>query len=219
VQLSVAQADSLLAYLDLLEKTNQTMNLTRIPTEEQVKLHLIDSLTCIPILDDAGSIRILDVGTGAGFPGIPIAATLPGSEVTLLDSTLKKLRFIEGAARDCGITNCSVVHARAEALALDPAHVEGYDAVVSRAVAAYGELAGLLLPLVRPGGIALAMKGAGYEDEMRASTVDVEKLGGRVETIRDVPLPGSDIERHLIVIRKIRSAPAARSTRSPKKHR
>lgn len=210
ISLEASQMETLLRYLDLLEETNKTLNLTRIPTEESVRLHLLDSLTCLPFLKDAS--RILDLGTGAGFPGIPIAVTAPQSSVTLLDSTLKKLRFIEEAAKQCGIVNCAILHARAETLAQEKAHSERYDAVVSRAVASFGKLMGLMLPLVKPGGIALAMKGPGFEEEMRENPVDLESFGGCLEKIQDVTLPGTDRARHLIVIRKITSA---RSSRKP----
>jgi 16S rRNA (guanine527-N7)-methyltransferase len=213
VPLTSAMIDAMVQYLDLLEETNKTMNLTRIPPEEQVSLHLIDSLTCVPLL------QVLDIGTGAGFPGVPIAVARPEASVVLLDSTLKKLRFIEESAKTCGVRNVSVVHARAELLAQDPSHRERYDVVVSRAVAAYDELVQLMLPFVKPGGIAIAMKGAGYEDEMLACTFDLDELGGEVEQVHHVALPGTTIERHLIVVRKDRSVQVGRKTLGKKRRK
>lgn len=199
-----SQATSLLAYLEALDHTNRSFNLTRIPREQFVSLHLLDSLTALAGIPDREGLRILDVGTGAGFPGVPLAALLPRCSVTLLDSTGKKVRFAETTAHESGISNVRGVHDRAENLARSPEHREGYDVVVSRAVAAFPKLMEWLLPLTKVGGIALAMKGSGYDDELPGSAAILRRLGGAIERVIDTPLPGSDIVRHLIVVRKIR---------------
>lgn len=202
VSASDERISSLFQYLDTLEETNRTFNLTRIPRSEYVTLHLLDSLTCLLEIVPRPGLRILDVGTGAGFPGVPLAAFMPEASVTLLDSTAKKIRFVTETANTCGITNVVGIHGRAELIAKAPEHRSAYDLVVSRAVAAYPQLMEWLLPLVKRGGHILAMKGSGYQDEMKGAEKLVERLGGTVEKIRNVVLPGTDIERSLIVLRK-----------------
>lgn len=203
-QISPEQVDSLIAYLDALEITNRSFNLTRIPREEYVTLHLLDSLTALKALPSDKPISIIDVGTGAGFPGVPLAALLPSSRVTLLDSTLKKVRFAETTAHQCGISNCAAIHGRAEDLAKTKAHGSRYDVVVSRAVAAFPKLMEWTLPLAKVGGYVIAMKGSGYEEEMAGSTPLVARLGGKIEQVLTIPLPLTEITRHLIVVKKVR---------------
>ncbi len=194
---------SLLQYLDTLEVTNRTFNLTRIPRSDYVTLHLLDSLTCLLEIESCAGLRIIDVGTGAGFPGVPLAAFLPEASITLLDSTAKKIRFVTETAHSCGIANIIGMHGRAELLAKTPEHGNAYDVVVSRAVAAYPKLMEWLLPLAKRGGRVLAMKGLGYQEEMQGSEKLLERLGAKVEKITPVVLPGTDIERSIIVVKKL----------------
>jgi 16S rRNA (guanine527-N7)-methyltransferase len=200
--LPAGAADALTRYLELLEETNQVLNLTRIPRVDYVTLHLLDSLTCLLAADFASGTSVLDVGTGAGFPGIPIAAARPQCHVTLLDSTRKKLTFIETAAQGCSIVNCSFVHARAEAAGAEPPLKRGFDVVVSRAVAPFERLVDYVLPFVKRGGVALAMKASGYEEELVAAKQRVQQLGCSVERVVDVTLPETEIVRHIIVMRR-----------------
>ena len=199
---SEAQLSSMLEYLNILEITNASFNLTRIPRNEYVTLHLLDSLSCLLEITPQAGMEIIDVGTGAGFPGIPLAAMLPEIPFTLVDATAKKIRFVTETAKQCGILNVVGVHGRAEALARQPAYRGRFDVVVSRAVAAFPMLMEWLLPLTAPGGTVIAMKGSGYQSEI----VDTQKLlsgfGAKIEKIRPVLLPGTDIERFLIVVRK-----------------
>jgi 16S rRNA (guanine527-N7)-methyltransferase len=203
-EISPEQTTSLIAYLEALDVTNRSFNLTRIPRSDYVTLHLLDSLTALLALPKDTPLKIVDVGTGAGFPGVPLAALLPNSRVTLLDSTLKKVKFVEFTAHECGIKNCVGVHSRAETLATMPQHRSGYDVVVSRAVAAFPKLMEWLLPLAKVGGLVVAMKGSGYEQEVEGSDALVKRLGGKIESIMTTPLPGTDITRHLIIVRKER---------------
>jgi 16S rRNA (guanine527-N7)-methyltransferase len=200
------QTRALIAYLEALDVTNRSFNLTRIPRSDYVTLHLLDSLTALLALQKGAPLKIIDVGTGAGFPGVPLAALLPNSRVTLLDSTLKKVKFVEFTAHECGINNCIGVHSRAELLAAMPQHRNGYDVVVSRAVAAFPKLMEWLLPLAKVGGIVVAMKGSGYEQEVEGSDALVKQLGGKIEQLITTPLPGTDITRHLIIVRKGRAS-------------
>jgi 16S rRNA (guanine527-N7)-methyltransferase len=204
-EITPEQTTALIAYLEALDVTNRSFNLTRIPRSDYVTLHLLDSLTALLALPKDKPLKIIDVGTGAGFPGVPLAALLPNSKVTLLDSTLKKVKFVEFTAHECGITNCVGIHSRAETLATMPQHRNGYDVVVSRAVAAFPKLMEWLLPLAKVGGIVVAMKGSGYESEVEGSGALLRRLGGTIEQVITTPLPGTDITRHLIIVRKGRA--------------
>ena len=205
-EITPEQTTALIAYLEALDVTNRSFNLTRIPRSDYVTLHLLDSLTALLALPKDKPLKIIDVGTGAGFPGVPLAALLPNSRVTLLDSTLKKVKFVDFTAHECGINNCIGVHSRAELLAAMPQHRNGYDVVVSRAVAAFPKLMEWLLPLAKVGGIVVAMKGSGYEQEVEGSEALLKRLGGTIEQVITTPLPGTDITRHLIIVRKGRAS-------------
>jgi 16S rRNA (guanine527-N7)-methyltransferase len=198
-----SQIEALFKYLEILDTTNRSFNLTRIAREEYVTLHLLDSLTALACMPQTPHPRIIDIGTGAGFPGVPLAALLPEAHVTLLDSTAKKVRFAEETAHQCGITNCRGIHARAEALAKDNQHRERYDVVVSRAVASFATLIQLMLPLVRPGGRAIALKGAKAEEELSGTETIVRSLRGKPARVETITLPGTAIARQLIVVEKI----------------
>ena len=203
------QASALLNYLETLDITNRSFNLTRIPRNDYVSLHLLDSLTALKTFSATPGLRILDIGTGGGFPGVPLAALIPDAHITLLDSTAKKVRFAAETAASCGLKNCTGIHARAEALARDLKHRERYDIVVSRAVAAFGTLIELMLPLVRVGGKAIALKGAKFEEELSGATELVHQLGGSAPNVQTVRLPGSEIDRYLLVVEKAKPTPGA----------
>lgn len=206
-EISPSQSASLLSYLEQLDVTNRSFNLTRIPREDYVKLHLLDSLTALTCLPTGEKLSIIDIGTGAGFPGVPLAALLPGASVTLLDSTAKKVRFAADTAAACGISNCLGLHARAEAIAHEPKHRQRYDVVTSRAVAAFSTLIELMLPLVKVGGRVIALKGARADEELTGSESLVRELGGAPAETITVALPGTNIQRQLIVVEKIRATP------------
>ncbi len=205
--ISADQAAALLRYLEALEVTNRSFNLTRIPRHEYVSLHLLDSLTALTAIDAKPGLKIIDIGTGAGFPGVPLAALVPDAHITLLDSTAKKVRFAAETASACGVTNCVGIHARAEVLGRDSKHRERYDIVVSRAVAAFETLIELMFPLVRVGGKAIALKGVKFEEELAGVEDLVRNLGGAAPTVQTIRLPGSDIDRYLIVVEKIKPTP------------
>lgn len=202
VSLTDTQVTSLLKYLQVLEETNRSFNLTRISRSLYVPLHLLDSLATIRVIPTTECSRILDIGTGAGFPGVPLAAALPESHVTLLDSTLKKVRFAAETAKLCGITNCTGLHQRAESLAKDPHHRSHYDLVVSRAVASFDTLIGLMLPFVKSGGYAVALKGAKASEELHGTAALIRKLGGNSLEIIPVEIPGVSVERYLVTVKK-----------------
>lgn len=196
------QVSALINYCNLLEETNRSFNLTRIPRADYVTLHLLDSLTCLPLIDRSSAKRIIDVGTGAGFPAFPLATLLPESHVVALDSTLKKVRWVEQSAHAVGVTNLSGIHARAEVLSQTAEHKERYNVVVSRAVAPLEKLVGLVLPLLARDGVALALKGQGFETEIEAAGTRINDNGCTLEQVHEVVLPGTEIRRYVLVMRR-----------------
>lgn len=188
----------------LVEK-NKVMNLTGITEPREVAtLHLLDSLSLLPLaaLDGAS---IVDVGTGAGFPGVPLAVALPASRVTLLDSLNKRVDFLREAGAQLGLTNADYVHGRAEEFAAD--HRESYDFAVSRAVASLPMLCELCLPLVKVGGQFLAMKSSHTEEEIAAAKSAISKLGGKIAAVKDYTIPTTDVVHRVVCIQKVSPTP------------
>ena len=196
-------AEPLEAFSRMLLERNQVMNLTAITEPKAVaELHLLDSLALIPLAGLAGE-AVVDVGTGAGFPGVPLAVALPEARLTLLDSLGKRVDFLREACGQLELRNVDCVHARAEEFAGE--NRERFDAAVSRAVAALPVLSGLCLPLVRVGGRFLAMKSS--HEEVGAAEPAIERLGGRISWIRDYTIPGTQITHRLVCVDKISPTP------------
>ena len=196
------RADQLLAFSHRVLEVGAHMNLTAIrDPEEAARKHLIDSLTLLPFVGEED--RVLDVGSGAGFPAVPVAVMRPGASVTALDGLAKRMRFITESCELLGIGNVRALHGRAEEFARQADFRERFDLVTARAVAALPVLAEYCIPFVRTGGLFVAMKGPGAEEELRAAKNAIGTLGGRVEEVRSFCLPDSDLSRTLIVIRKI----------------
>lgn len=188
----------------MLER-NQVMNLTAITEPKDVAaLHLLDSLALIPAAGLEAE-QIVDVGTGAGFPGMPLAIVRPSLRVTLLDSLGKRVDFLKETCKALELDNTECVHARAEEFA--GAQREIFDAAVSRAVAALPVLCELSLPLVRVGGRMLAMKSSHTEEEIRQAESAVRILGGRLEWVKDYTIPTTDVVHRVICIQKVSPTP------------
>ena len=188
----------------LLEK-NQVMNLTAITEPRDVAaLHLLDSLALVK-LAGLESQRVVDVGTGAGFPGAPLAIALPGLHVTLLDRLGKRIDFLREICGALGLENTACVHGRAEEFAGE--HREVFDIAVSRAVAGLPVLCELCLPLVKVGGRFLAMKSSHTEEEINQSKAAVSTLGGRIEAVKDYQIPTTDVIHRVVCIEKIKPTP------------
>lgn len=201
--LNTAIIPKLIQFAELVLERNQVMNLTAITEPKAVaSLHLLDSLT---LISEAGLERenMIDVGCGAGFPGVPLAIALPESRITLLDSLGKRIDFLREACEKLELQNTTCIHARAEEFALT--HREQYDIAVSRAVASLPVLCELCLPLLRTGGRMLAMKSSHSDGEVESALSAVKILGGRVAWTKDCLLPCTDVTHRIICIEK--SAP------------
>lgn len=210
VALDDGQAACFVRYRELLLEWNARFNLTAITDDEGILMrHFVDALTVVPALDAAlpGGGHALDLGTGAGLPGIALKIARPALSVRLMDSTAKKLTFCEAVIADLGLKGIDAVHARAEEAGRDPAHRERYDAAIARAVAPLPTLVEYLLPFVRVGGVAVAMKGSDADAEAQAAAGAIHALGGALRSVIPVVLPGLSDQRALIVIAKTAPTP------------
>ncbi|MEG0780591.1 MAG: 16S rRNA (guanine(527)-N(7))-methyltransferase RsmG [Oscillospiraceae bacterium] len=201
--------DSLPQMLDfaarLLEK-NKVMNLTAITEPSAVaSLHFLDSLALTQCADFAGK-SLVDVGTGAGFPGLPLRLVTPTLRLTLLDSLGKRVTFLQEVCDALGLADVACIHGRAEEFAAG--HRESFDIATCRAVAALPLLAELCLPLVRVGGTVLAMKAVDCDEELAGAERAIAVCGGRLREVRDYPVPGTDVTHRVIVLEKIAPTPA-----------
>lgn len=194
-------------YAEILLEWNQHTNLTRITEEqEMIDKHFIDSLTPLLLEEMQGDGKILDLGTGAGFPGMVLALGLPDRDVHLMDSLNKRITFLDAVIEALGVENVKTYHGRAEEEGRDPAFREQYEIVLSRAVARLPILAEYCLPFVEVGGHLIAMKGAEGREEVKEAKRAIDILGGTVAEIKEIHLPGGD-ERSLVVIEKSKPTP------------
>ncbi len=207
--LSPQAAPALERYGRLLLEQNQVMNLTAITEPEQVaRLHMLDSaaLLTLPGLPLAGK-QLIDVGTGAGFPGLPLRLIEPSLQLTLLDSLGKRVAWLESLCPQLGLSGVTCLHARAEEQALLPGFRDSFDVATSRAVASLELLCELCLPYVKPGGHFLAMKAVDCGEELSRAGRAVTLLGGRLLPCYDYTVPGTQIRHRVVVVEKISSTP------------
>ena len=210
IPLTAEQIGQFSVYNEMLLDWNTRMNLTALTAPEDVAVkHIIDSLTAYDAALFDGAWTLIDVGTGAGLPGIPLAVYAPHLTVTLLDSLNKRVRFLTEVTAAMGLQNVRCIHARAEEAARTAEHRAAYDIVVSRAVARLPVLLEYTLPFVRVGGTLLALKGRAYAEEQKEARRAAEVLGGGRITARPVHLPGLDDVRAILTVTKERQTPAA----------
>lgn len=207
INLTNKQLNEFYTYMNLLIEWNKNINLTAITEpEEIIKKHFIDSLTISKNIQKDSS--IIDVGTGAGFPGIPLKIVREDINVVLLDALNKRLNFLNEVVKENKLENIETVHFRAEEIGKNKKYREKYDIATSRAVAQLNILAEYLLPLVKVGGKCICMKGSYVEEELKNSKKAINLLGGEIEKIEEFILPDSDIKRNVIIIKKVNSTPA-----------
>jgi len=221
IELGDHEINQFSAYTALLLEWNKKFNLTRItdPAEIAVK-HYLDSLTCLAAARFPEGALVADVGTGAGFPGVPLAIARPDLRLVLIEATRKKLAFLE-VVRDAilsqhpailslskdGVPRIELVHARAEEVGRLPEHRERYDVVVARAVAEMRVLAEYCLPLVKVGGVFIAQKRPDVEHELARARPGISVLGGGPPEVVRLTLPGTDSRRSVVVVKKIKPTP------------
>ena len=193
-------------YMKLLLEWNEKINLTAIIEEDDIILkHFADSLTISKYIKEGKS--VVDVGTGAGFPGIPLKIAREDVNVTLVDSLNKRLLFLQDVIEKLGLQKVETLHFRAEEFGQNKKYRESFDIATSRAVANLSTLVEYLLPLVKVGGICICMKGSEVKEELEESKKAIQILGGEIEEIEEFTLPESDIKRNIVIIRKKSSTP------------
>ncbi len=203
VKVGMKEATDFLTYLNLLLDWNQRMNLTAITDPEEIVVkHFIDSLALVPHLKEYPTLSILDVGTGAGFPGIPLKIVLPHINVVLLDSLKKRVLFLDAVIGELGLKGISAVHGRAEDFGKQPDYREAFDIVTSRAVAKLSVLSELCIPFVKVGGNFISYKGAKADEEINEAQNAINVLGGAKLIRVEVILPGLEDKRALIFVTK-----------------
>ncbi len=212
IALKPEQVEALRVYQQELSAWNNRFNLTAITDEQGIQIrHFLDSFSCLLALEPGERFtgrRVIDVGTGAGFPGVPLKILCPGMKLTLLEATAKKVRFLEHIVAALGLKDVSVVHGRAEELGQDPDHREQYHWAMARAVADLPILVEYLLPLIKVGGRGLAQKGEGAPAEVQRSEWALNQLGGQIRRLVPVGLRGLAETRYLIIIDKVAATPA-----------
>ena len=206
IKLNDKEMDDFSNYMNLLLEWNEKINLTAITDKKEIILkHFIDSLSIHKYIRE--NENILDIGTGAGFPGIPLSITKKNNSFTLVDSLNKRINFLNEVIQKLKLKNVNTIHSRAEDLGKNKKYREQYDIVTSRAVANLTVLVEYLLPFVKIGGYCICMKGPNIEEEINESKFAIKTLGGKIEKVDSIILPDSDFERNIILIRKESNTP------------
>ena len=208
VHLTARQVMSLITYEKELLDWNQKFNLTAIRDVESIRVkHFLDSYSCVKAWNAIPPLRLADIGTGAGFPGIPLKIIYPTTHVTLVESVGKKAMFCQHIISKLGLEDIDVIQARAEDIGQLPAHRESYDWAVARAVANMNVLSEYLLPLVKVGGHVLAQKGESGPAEAQSAEKAMKLLGGKLKQLIPVNLPGVADDRFLVIVEKVAATP------------
>lgn len=203
IKLNKRQIEALYNYMNLLIEKNKVMNLTGITEPKEIILkHFIDSLTILKYIEKDKT--VIDVGTGAGFPGIPLKISEDSLRMVLLDSLNKRINFLNEVIENNKLTNIETIHGRAEDLGKNEKYREKFDVATSRAVAPLNILLEYMMPFVKIGGICICMKGNNCDEEIENSKNAIKILGGKIEKIEKFELPDSDNNRTIIIIKKFR---------------
>ncbi len=206
INLSEVQQDQFYQYMQLLLEWNEKMNLTAITEPKEVLIkHFIDSLSIASYINEED--KVIDIGTGAGFPGIPLKIALPQINVTLLDSLNKRINFLNNVIQNLELAKIQAVHGRAEEFNRLPKARESYDIATSRALAKLNVLLEYMLPFVKIGGKCICMKSANIEEELMDARNAIKILGGEIERVDTIILENTDIERKIVIIKKIGETP------------
>lgn len=210
IALSEKQMEQFLQYYELLVEKNKVMNLTAITEfDEVVEKHFLDSVSLTQQLDLHQPLKVLDLGTGAGFPGIPLKIVFPELEITLMDSLNKRVLFLQDVISSLQLENIEAVHGRAEEAAKNKKYREGFDLCVSRAVANISTLSEYCLPFVKIGGSFISYKSSTIEDELEDGKKGIAILGGKVKDVYKFTLPDSELQRSFVIIEKEKKTPKA----------
>ena len=206
ITLTEKQYEQFDKYYELLVEWNKVMNLTGITEYEEVnEKHFIDSLSIVKVIDVNKVNSVIDIGTGAGFPGIPLKIAFPHLKITLLDSLNKRIKYLNTVIEELGLEDIQTIHGRAEDFARKEEHREQYDLAVSRAVANLSTLSELCVPYVKVGGMFIPYKSGEIEDEVKEAQTAIKVLGGKQKEIVKFTLPGSDINRSFVEIDKVKN--------------
>lgn len=210
IELSEKQMEQFLQYYEMLVEKNKVMNLTAITEfDEVVEKHFLDSVSLTKQMDLHQPLKVLDLGTGAGFPGIPLKIVFPELEITLMDSLNKRVLFLQDVISSLQLQNIEAVHGRAEEAARNKKYREGFDLCVSRAVANISTLSEYCLPFVKIGGSFISYKSSTIEDELEDGKKGIVILGGKVKDVYKFTLPDSELQRSFVVIQKEKKTPKA----------
>lgn len=205
ITLSDKQIEQFMKYYELLVEWNSFMNLTAITEFDEVcKKHFVDSVSLIKAMDLSKELSVIDIGTGAGFPGIPLKIVFPNLKITLLDSLNKRIKFLDTVIEELALANINTLHGRAEDFAKPGKLRETYDLCVSRAVANLSTLSEYCLPYVKVGGFFISYKSEKIDEESEAAKKAISVLGGKVKDQVAFTLPDSDIYRNLYMIEKVK---------------
>lgn len=210
IALPEKQMEQFLQYYELLVEKNKVMNLTAITEfDEVVEKHFLDSVSLTKQLDLHQPLKVLDLGTGAGFPGIPLKIVFPELEITLMDSLNKRVLFLQDVISSLQLENIEAVHGRAEEAARNKKYRESFDLCVSRAVANISTLSEYCLPFVKIGGSFISYKSSTIEDELEDGKKGIDILGGKVKDVYKFTLPDSELQRSFVIIEKEKKTPKA----------
>lgn len=208
IPFSVLQKEQLTTYYEMLIEKNKVMNLTAITEfEDVIEKHFLDSISIAQFVDLTKDISLIDLGTGAGFPGLPLKIIFPNINITLVDSLNKRIIFLDEVIDALDLKNIRTVHGRAEELAVQPDYREQYDLCVSRAVANLSSLSEYCLPFVKPGGQFVSYKSDGIEEELASAKKAIFLLGGKVKEVISFQLADTQIGRSFVIISKEKRTP------------